>query len=194
MPVAKTLLLWLLRIVVPAAFLALMVVFIRFPLGSEPEDGMIRLSWRAIGGRVRLCEKYTPAELERLPKHMRISSERCSQSLLPYRLRVWWNGKEVVDRPVLPSGWRGDRPLFVNEEFSTPPGDYKLKVKFQPLEPSAEPGGADPLLAQARADALSKATVFELDRLVSLRAGRIILVGLDEDRQRLFLLADRTGG
>ena len=200
---AKLFLVWPLRFAVPAIVLALMVVFIRFPLGSEPGHGMVRLSWRTVGERVRLCEKYTSAEIEKLPKHMRISTERCSQSLLPYRLRVWWNEREVVDKPVLPAGWRGDRPLFVNEEFSAQPGLYRLKVRFQPLEQSTdsatEPSKESPAepdnsrQSQARADALRQATVYELERLVNLRAGRIVLVGLNEDQQKLFLLASRKG-
>lgn len=183
------LLLWPLRIIVPAVFLALMVTFIRFPLGSEPREGMVRLSWRTVGQRVRICEKYTPAELERLPKHMRINNERCSQSLLPYRLQVRWDSELVVERIIRPAGWRGDRPLFVNEEFTAMPGEHRLKVTFRPLKISDQQEQSGQL-ARARAEAVREATIFELERPVTLRAGRIVMVGLDEDNQRLFLLAD----
>lgn len=188
---AKMLLIWPLRIGVPAVLLGLMVVFIRFPLGSEPEGGLLRLSWRAVGGRVRLCEKYTLSEMEHLPKHMRISTERCSQSLLPYRLQVWWDGQLAVDRPVHPAGWRGDRPLFVNEEFAARPGQHQLQVIFQPLAFSGEPEGkeprTDPKLAKSREEALRKARVFQLKRAVTTRAGRIVMVGLDEGSGKLYL-------
>ncbi len=194
-------LLWLLRLLVPAGFLILMVLFIRFPLGAEPQHGVVRFSWRTVGQRVRLCRPYTPEEQARLPKHMQISTERCSHSLLPYRLRAWADGRMVVEREVRPAGWRGDRPLFVNEEIPFRPGAYRIRVEFRPLGNAngagsaaqiAEPG-PEAARRQAEAEALRMAPIYRLERPITVRAGRVLLVGLDEETDRLFLAVKQVG-
>lgn len=187
-------LLWPLRIAVPGIFLMLMVTFIRFPQGSDPEGGMVRLSWRTIGERVRTCQQYTSAELQTLTDHMRTSDEYCQTVLLPYRLRAWMDGKIRVERIVRPAGWRGDRPLFVNEELPAARGGHHLKVAFEPVRDETGPAGqaSDPESTAQRAwmEAIDNAPLYLLEEQISIEAGKIVMVGLNEDAEQLFLLGN----
>lgn len=183
------LLLWPLRLAVPAVFLAIMVVFIRFPLGSPAGHGVVRLSWRALGARVRVCETFIPSGQKELPPALQGAVQNCSITLLPYRLTAWVDGKTLVEKAVTPGGWRGDRPLFVNEGFPFLPGSYSLRVEFRPMAPPASGGKGkdDAALAQARALALKEARTFELERAIPVQAGQVTLVGLDEEKGELFV-------
>ncbi|HEX5634316.1 MAG TPA: hypothetical protein VFX50_13845, partial [Gemmatimonadales bacterium] len=87
---------------------------------------------------------------------------------LHYRLRAWVDGELRVDREVAPLGARGDRPLFVEQDLSLPPGRHELKVEFEPLE--------DPRKAGLE---------LELEQRIDVAAARARLVTFDADTRRL---------
>ncbi|MBI3993693.1 MAG: hypothetical protein HY342_10495 [Candidatus Lambdaproteobacteria bacterium] len=168
--------LWVLRFAVPVLALLALVWVARLPMGSDPRDGLLRLAWRTVGARIKVCRDYTPAELQRVPAHMR-AQRICAQSLLPYRVRASVDGVPVVDQLVQPAGVRGDRPLFVHRDLTLAPGTHRLALHWDP-EPAE--GIEDAALRDATRDATADASRYALEREVRIAAGRIVMIELDE--------------
>lgn len=93
------------------------------------EDGLLRLSWRAVGQRVEECRTLDAAEQASLPRHMR-REEICEGRLAPFALDVRLDGATLVDREVRPAGAREDRPTYVFHEQRLAPGTHRLEVSF----------------------------------------------------------------
>lgn len=176
--------LWAFRIAVPVLMLTMLATFARLPMGQAPEHGSMRLAWRMVGEKIRLCRDYTPEEKKTLALHMR-AAQHCENRLLTYRLKFELNGKEYQPLIISPSGARGDRPLFVNTQIRLPPGPYHLKLRFAPLSPEELLGG-DPkapenqALKTALAEALKTAGVFTFDESFTLKAGQVWMLDLKE--------------
>jgi hypothetical protein len=135
---------------------------------------MLRLSWRMHGERIETCRTRSPAELEKLPVHMR-TEEVCEARLVAYRLVVQIDDARPDTTHVLPGGVRGDRPLFVLREMPLAPGRHRVRVRF------------------AREDHLEDAPLEDappplvLDTVLVATAGRIDLVTLAPNTQRFVL-------
>jgi hypothetical protein len=146
------------------AFVTLLLVLIlaglsRVPLGSDVTDeAALRFSWRLRGEEAATCRLPTEEELADLPVHMR-NPEACVGVLPPFELRVDLDDVTWVSRQVLPSGARGDRPLFVYEELRVPPGQHRLSVRFG-----------------AQGDGSQATRSLSLDTTVVLEVGRVLLV------------------
>ena len=123
--------------------------------------GLLRLSWRMHAERVETCRARTPAELDRLPVHMR-TEEACEARLVAYRLVLQVDDAVPDTIRVLPGGARGDRPLFVLRDTPLATGPHRVRVRF---EREGQPGDAAPPLV--------------LDTILFASAGRIDLVTLD---------------
>ena len=131
----------------------------RLPLRSSDDDeAALRFSWRLRGEEAAACRLPTEEELADLPVHMR-NPDACVGVLPPFELRVDLDDVTRVSREVLPSGARGDRPLFVYEDLRVPPGRYRLSVRFG-----------------ARGDGAEATRSLALDTTVVLEAGRVLLV------------------
>lgn len=144
---------------------------------------VLRLAWRARGERVNQCRTRTADELARLPVHMR-QTEVCERRLLPYRLVVRLDDREVANREVRGAGAREDRPLFVFEDIRVAPGPHRVVVYF-----TRE--GGDSVAPKAPNQGLSTPARLALDTVVAVGARRIALVTYDEEREQL-VLRDRS--
>lgn len=179
--------LWVLRVGVFALSVLLLGLWARFPLGEPQNHGVLRLAWRMVGERVRICRDFTQAELEKMVMHMR-RKEKCEVRLLRYRVRAALEGETRLDEEVIPAGARGDRPLYVNADIPLAPGEYAVDITFAPLELELQRGGIEEEDASAGEDAVRAALQVALDsspryRLLQqlpIRAGEITLVELDE--------------
>lgn len=138
--------------------LALVAFLSRVPVGREPTEAALRLSWKTMGEEVRV----RVAEDPNLPAHMRVPGGAYETTILPYRLKVEVNGRMLLDRCVRAAGVHHDRPLSVLEELSLPPGEADLAVSFVPDNPAAPPDSPR----------------WELSTRVTLRAGRVCLITL----------------
>lgn len=149
----------------------------RVPVSFAATDSaLVRLTWRTVGERVRSCRQLSAEELEKIPSHMR-RTEECSSVTLPYRLTVEIGGRQVGDRLVHAAGARQDRPMFVFQEYAVPPGDHRLRVKYERAE--------DP---PAGAEAVGETPEeLELDTTVRVAARQIVVVTYDPDQRRLIL-------
>jgi hypothetical protein len=161
--------------------------------------GVIRVTWRARGERVRRCRKLAPDELAKLPVHMR-QEEVCERAVLPYRLRVTVDGAPAIDELVHAGGAREDRPLFVFHEFSLAPGVHHLAVTFEREsdrdEEGDDQGEEDRVQRREPREARIRETPHSLafDETVTLAPRAILLVTYDDEGQRLRLLAAPASG
>lgn len=142
---------------------------------DRAEYAVVRLAWRARGDRVEECRRLTPAELERIPPHMR-QEERCEGRILPYRLQVSVDGVPTIDELVHAAGARGDRPLYVYREVPLAAGIHPLVITF--AREGEVPRGA-------REDEEGTPSRLMLDTIVTLAARRVLLVTYDDEGRRL---------
>jgi len=189
---------WVLRIAVSAILLVALAKGARFTLGEPNTEGMLRLSWRTLGQRVQVCRDYTTEERATLRQHMQLA-RTCTTSLLPYRLTVQLDDNAPVNLDVVPPGARGDRPLYVKEDFLLSPGEHTVRIAFLPYleDETSDSGKATSVgaveaakashMQEALQEALAKAPRFHMDRTVRFTAGKIVLVDIKSD-QNVFRL------
>jgi hypothetical protein len=147
------------------------------PVGTS-DSAMVRLAWRATPARIRRCRMLTPAELARIPAHMR-RTEECEEATLPYRLTFRYDSAPPVTLTIHAAGAREDRPMYVFHESRLGPGPRVLSIRFQR---DSAPDGVAPTVSQTPA-------LLTLDTVVVLRQRQIALVTYDADRQQLVLEA-----
>ncbi len=115
----------------------------QWPVRSELDHAVVRLSWRTEPVRVETCRTLTPEELEGVPAHMR-RAEECVGAYADYELRLQMDdGQPRVDT-LSPSGLREDRPVYVLIDTPVVPGAHSLVVTFTALVP-ADYQSDDPL-------------------------------------------------
>ena len=138
---------------------------------SGGDHGILRLSWRNDGATVEACRTRSEEELANLPVHMR-NPTACIGEIASYRLRVEVDGSVMADDTLRPAGARGDRPIYVLEEFPMALGTYEVVVRYDALLP---PGIDTP----PGIVSLSWSGTF------SPGPGDVMLITLDEDSQVL---------
>jgi hypothetical protein len=107
----------------------------RVPMaGAQPDEAILRLSWRTLGFRIEQCRSRTDEELAALAPHMR-TPEVCTGRGADYELRVTVDGAEMVRDTVIPAGARGDRPVYVFRDLLLGPGQYRVGIDFAALVP-----------------------------------------------------------
>lgn len=118
----------------------------RVPIGgAEPDEAVLRLSWRTLAVRVEECRRRTEEELAALAEHMR-TPEVCTGGGADYELRVEVDQVELVRDTLVPAGARRDRPVFVFRDVDLAPGRYRVDVQFRALVPEGyEPENGGPL-------------------------------------------------
>lgn len=138
---------------------------------TEPQEALLRLSWRVQGVAVEECRTLTAEELEAIPAHMR-RSEECTRQVVDYELRVAggpWG--ELVDT-VRPSGARRDRPVYVFRDLQVTPGTYDVEVQFSALVPAGFAPDERPL-------------TYSWSGRVSLSQAEVALLTLDDAGENL---------
>lgn len=105
----------------------------RLPWGKVPNHSVLRLSWRCNGKEIKIPIPSDPG----LPSHMRLPPEQSYKvQMRSYLLRVFVDGRPVLEKRIEPAGWHRDRPLSVFENIPVQPGEHPVKVEFAP-EPMA---------------------------------------------------------
>jgi hypothetical protein len=143
---------------------------VSLPPTTESGGGLVRLSWRLRGDAV--CRRPTPAELERLPAHMR-DPDACMGRGSDWDLTVRVDDTEMVRDRLAPAGARGDRPVFVLRDVPVSPGRHRLDVVFDPVGRPGERG-------------------HRLERSVDVARGEVVLVTWDAEAERLVLREGAT--
>ena len=160
-----------------------MTLLSEFRQGDPPQISQLRLAWRVAGQRAKVCRTLTAVELAKLPLHMR-HKEECQERNFDYALRLSVDGREVLSRTISPSGVRGDRPVYVQEDVPLLPGVYKIKVEFSALEPSFL-SSLDESQKAIVLDGMKRSVRFDFDQSVTTEAGRIVLLSSDEHTGKL---------
>ena len=121
---------------------------------------------------VRLRITYrTQAELDALPVHMR-TPQICTGHLVAYRMTLRIDDEVVDTATYLPSGAKGDRPIFVLHDVPVTVGEHDVEVDFVPVE----------------AIRGAKARALHFDEDIDARPGRIRLITLAPNANVLMLL------
>jgi ferredoxin/coenzyme F420-reducing hydrogenase delta subunit len=168
------------RLLVTVVFLALLAIGNRTPVGHAGTEGILRLAWRLPGEKLLSCRDLTAAELAAKPLHMRQPRE-CKEQPLSYRLVLTINGTTHVEKTVVPSGARGDRPLYVQEDIDLPAGVYGIAVTFEPILPEKAAAEGEAAPAQHRHLALHSQAKIVPDQ--------ITLIDYDEQRKALVVIS-----
>ncbi|MEZ4752852.1 MAG: 4Fe-4S binding protein [Bdellovibrionota bacterium] len=155
------------RVLATLAILLLIGFFTRYPLGSDPDFGILRISARLPGRAKSECRPLTAVEIKSLPKHMQ-QQEICETKFLSYRLIMNINGESKINTLISPGGVRGDRPLYVSEELKLKPGNYTAEVLLSPEE---------------KGD--FKATSLSYQSEISIKAGRVFLLNNHHETEQL---------
>ncbi|MDH5752502.1 MAG: hypothetical protein OEZ59_08805 [Deltaproteobacteria bacterium] len=158
----------------------------------EKDEGVLRLTWRVVGAKLRYCREYTDSEKNRLTKHMQ-RGQYCISKLLPYQLKLDIDGKSVIDEEMQPPGARGDRPLYVVRDVRLKPGSYQFDLSFKPLDPFKDAKTPEEIqereeMREATATSLSKAPSFSTSQTVEIVDNKVIVVDLREDKQEFVVL------
>jgi len=146
--------------------------------GSAPQLSQLRLAWRLVGQRAKVCRTLTAVEIAKLPLHMR-KKEDCQERNFDYALRLVIDGHEVLTRTISPSGVRGDRPIFVQEDFPLLPGTYKVQVEFNPVDPDFLATLSEDQKAIVL-EGMTKSVRYSFSEDINTTAGKIVLLSPDE--------------
>lgn len=120
---------WLLRLLLSLIVVAGIAAVSRIPYGDVPSHGVLRLSWKTSGEKVRI---ETAQQAENVPAHMRAAGG-FEEKMRDYQLSVKVDDKVWLDRLMRPPGLRHDRPISVFEEMALPPGEHTVHLKFWPV-------------------------------------------------------------
>ena len=157
---------------------ALLAVLSQWPYAPAGEtDAVVRLAWRTRSVRRDKCRTLSAEELAKVPAHMQ-RSEVCESTVVPYRLQVIIDGREVLDEIVRSAGVRKDRPLFVYHELPVTPEAHDLVVRFTRQTAVDAAGAGSDEATPAR---------LELERRINLSPLQVALVTYDVEQRRLIL-------
>lgn len=144
-----------------ALLMALLGAFTRLPWTPANADAaMLRFSWRTTVTARESCRARTAEELDALPVHMR-TPEVCEPDRASYSLVIRIDDATPDTLHLLRGGVKGDRPLFVLEERTLPPGRHRVSVELLRINGTAEPLAAP------------------LDTVLELSAGTVRLITFD---------------
>ncbi len=101
---------------------------------TEPDQALLRLSWRLTDAVLESCRPPSEEELAKLPVHMR-DPRGCTGRGASFVLRVLVDGTEVALDTVRAPGARADRPLTVLRDLPLAPGSYDVDVAFTAILP-----------------------------------------------------------
>ena len=142
------------------------------------DQAILRLAWSARPERIERCHQQSEAELARLPAHMR-QPFVCEGASAQYRLTVRNEGRLVADRVVHGGGLRQDRRLYIFQELPLDPGDRRIEVRLDRLDPE----GADTGNRQSDGETIPAHLTF--DARVRVRPREVVLVTYSPERQAL---------
>jgi len=141
-----------------ALFAAAIGVFSVWPAYRhlEPDQALLRLSFKHPGKFVTECRERTPEELAKIPPQLRAQLD-CPRERSPVRVRVELDGRTLYDESFAPAGLRRDGAASGYRRLAIPAGEHHLRV-------------------QVNDDARTQASTFEGERKVTLVPGQVVLI------------------
>ena len=95
----------------------------------EPDQALLRLSFKHPGKTKADCRQRSPEELARVPANMRKALD-CPRERSPVRVRVELDGKDLYDESFPPSGLSKDGASTGYRRLPIAAGRHHLKVQF----------------------------------------------------------------
>jgi hypothetical protein len=153
-----------LQAVAYAAFAVFIGYFSTFPRYQhlQPDEALLRLSFKHPGKPVGDCRERTPEELAKLPPQLRTKTE-CPRERSPVRAVVELDGKPLYDETFPAAGLKRDGAAAGYRRLAIPAGQHTLKVGFND-------------------DVRAKGLTYEHSATVNLKAGQVVLIDLVADK------------
>lgn len=119
------------QLILYALFGAFVVYFSSSPTYRhlDPDEGLLRLSFRHPGELIADCRKRTPEELAKLPPQLRAELD-CQRERSTVQVRVELDGKMLFDRVYQPAGLRRDGAASGYFRMPIPVGEHDVRVQF----------------------------------------------------------------
>jgi hypothetical protein len=128
----------------------------------QPDEALLRLSFKHPGKPVGDCRERTPEELAKLPPQLRNKVE-CPRERSPVRAVVELDGKPLYDETFPAAGVRRDGAASGYRRLAIPAGQHSLKVAFND-------------------DARVKGFTYEHAATVELKPGQVVLIDFVADK------------
>ncbi|MCL4184856.1 MAG: hypothetical protein KJ011_15560 [Burkholderiaceae bacterium] len=128
----------------------------------EPDQGLLRLSFRHPGQFITDCRERSPEELAKLPRQLRAQMD-CPRERSPVHVRVELDGKSLYDETFAPAGLRRDGAASGYHRLPIPAGEHRLRV-------------------QVNEDARVKGFTHEGERQLMVAPGQVVLIDFIADQ------------
>jgi len=114
-----------------AAFAAFVGYFATFPRYQhlQPDEALLRLSFKHPGKPVGECRQRTAEELAKLPPQLRAQVD-CPRERSPVHVRVEFDGQPLYDETFPPAGLRRDGAASGYRRLPIAAGKHDVKVAF----------------------------------------------------------------
>lgn len=93
-------------------------------------DSLLTVAIRYVSTRDEVCRKATEEEKAKMLAHMR-REEICERERKDSRVKLWVDGKEILNQQVKPLGLRSDGLSVLLHSFPVKSGDHEVKVSLQ---------------------------------------------------------------
>ncbi len=155
---------WVGQAILYALFAAFVVYFSSSPTYRhlDPDDGLLRLSFRHPGQIATDCRKRTPEELAKLPPQLREEMD-CQRQRSPVQVRVELDGKLLFDKVYQPAGLQRDGASSGYFRMPIPAGEHDIRVQFND-------------------DIRVKGFNHEKERSVEVKPGQVVLIDFVENQ------------
>ncbi len=128
----------------------------------QPDEALLRLSFKHPGKFVTDCRSRSAEELAKLPPQLRAELD-CPRERSPVRVRVDLDGRTLYDESFQPAGLRRDGAASGYRRLSIPAGEHHLQV-------------------QVNDDARTSAATYQGERRVTLAPGQVVLIDVIADQ------------
>jgi hypothetical protein len=155
---------FVLQAIAYAAFAVVIGYFSTFPRYQhlQPDEALLRLSFKHPGKPVGDCRERTPEELAKIPPQLRNKIE-CPRERSPVHVVVELDGKPLYDETFAAAGLRRDGAASGYRRLAIPAGQHSLKVAFND-------------------DIRAKGYTYERAATVELKPGQVVLIDLVADK------------
>lgn len=147
-----------------AAFAVVIGYFSTFPRYQhlQPDEALLRLSFKHPGKPVGECRERSAEELAKLPPQLRNKTE-CPRERSPVRAVVELDGKPLYDATFPAAGLKRDGAASGYRRLAIPAGQHTLKVAFND-------------------DVRAQGFTYEHAATVDLKPGQVVLIDLVAER------------
>lgn len=151
---------YVLQAVSYAAFVAVVGYFSTSPSYRHlpPGEAVVKLSIQHAGQRKEACRERTPEELAKLAPNMRASSV-CPRERADVVVEVALDGQPLFAVRAPPAGLSKDGASTVYRRANVPAGEHRIVARLS--------------------DTADGRTTFDVDRVVDLRPGRVLVLDFD---------------